>query len=61
MSEMHMDPGEHAAARAADERAEAIATRTAELMRDLDSLEWRLTRLERLLLPLADCANLLPV
>ena len=56
-----MDPGEHAAARAADERAEAIATRTAELMRDLDSLEWRLTRLERLLLPLADCANLLPV
>lgn len=54
-----MDRGERAAA--ADERAEAIATRTAELLRDLDSLEWRLTRLEQLLLPLADCANLLPV
>ena len=46
---------------AAEKRAELIAQRTAALLRDLDAAEARLGRLERLLLPLADCADLLPI
>jgi hypothetical protein len=56
-----MDIGERAAAAAADERAEVIARRTAELLRDLYAVERRIDRLEALLRPHADCANLLPV
>ena len=46
---------------AAEKRAELIAQRTAALLRDLDAAEVRIGRLERLLLPLADCADLLPI
>jgi|GEM_PF-3027985 hypothetical protein len=55
-----MDAGDRAAAQAAQERAELIALRTVELLRDLDAVEQRLNRLEALLLPLGECENLLP-
>jgi len=50
----HMNAGDYAAARAADERAETIARRTADLLRELDAIERRIARLEALL-----CRNIL--
>ncbi len=52
-----MDTGERAAVWANDKRAELIARRVAELLRDLDAVEFRLDRLETLLLTLEDCAD----
>jgi hypothetical protein len=48
-------------ARAADEWAEMIARRAAELTCDLDAIEQRLSLLEVRLLPLVECANKLAV
>jgi hypothetical protein len=44
-----MDTGERTAADTADERAKAIARRTADLLRTLGDLEKRLVKLETLL------------
>jgi hypothetical protein len=44
-----MDTGERAAADAADERAKAIARRTADLLRTLDDFDRRLVKLETVL------------
>jgi hypothetical protein len=52
-----MDVGERAAALAEVERADLIARRAAELLRELDTVERRLGHLEALLLPLAICTG----
>jgi len=56
-----MDADETAAALVDEKRVELIARRTAELLCELDALQWRIDRLELLLLPRMDCANLLPI
>jgi len=56
-----MEAGETTAALGDEKRVELIAQRTAELLSELDALQWRIDRLELLLLPRMDCANLLPI
>ena len=59
--EAQVDISERAATQAADERAEAIARRTADLVGDLPIAKRRRGKLEALLRPFADCAALLPL
>ena len=52
-----MDKGERAIEIITEKRAELIAEKTAELLRDLEAIEYRISRLELTLRSLANCSD----